>query len=84
VRVTDGTSRSFGGLSGADPDNPCLKWVEHPEPWVIEPGLIRELRPPLNLAENSHHPFCERLARIRSEAKARARSLEVLADGFKL
>jgi hypothetical protein len=64
--------------------NAFVCWLEHPTPWEIEPTLIRELRPPLNLAENSHHPFCERLSRIRSEARARARSMDVLPDGFKL
>ena len=60
-----------------------VTWIEHPAPWEIEPELIRELRPPLNLRENSDHPFCEQLSRIRREAKARARSMEVLPDGFK-
>jgi hypothetical protein len=64
--------------------NALVSWIEHPTPWDLEPELIRELRPPLNLAENSHHPFCEQLSRVRKEAKARARSLGVLPNGFKL
>ena len=62
--------------------NAFVSWIEHAAPWEIERELIRELRPPLNLAENTHHPFCEQLSRIRSEAKARARSLDVLPNGF--
>jgi hypothetical protein len=65
-------------------ENAFVCWLEHPAPWEIEPFLIRELRPPLNLAENSHHPFCEQLSQIRGQARARARSLGVLPNGFPL
>jgi len=66
-------------------ENAFVCWLEHPAPWEIEHQLILELRPPLNLAENR--------CRIRStqsypsfawQAKARARSLDVLPNGFSL
>ena len=69
-------------LSAWMEENAFVSWIEHPEPWVIEPELIRELRPPLNLADNSHHPFCEQLSSIRGEAKARARAMDVLPNVF--
>ena len=53
-----------------------------PAPWEIESVLIRELRPPLNLADNSHHSFYQHLSQIRKAAKARARSLGVLPNWF--
>jgi hypothetical protein len=37
--------------------NAFVCWVEHPRPWEVEPGIIAELRPPLNLRENRTHPF---------------------------
>jgi hypothetical protein len=46
--------------------------IEHPEPWLIEEKLIRELALPLNLQGNDH-PFCPVLTQLRTEAKARAR-----------
>jgi hypothetical protein len=59
--------------------NAFVTWVEHPVPWEIEATLIRELRPSLNLADNSAHPFRERLAQIRKHATTRARSMEIIA-----
>ena len=55
-----------------------------PTPWEIESRLIRELRPPLNLADNSHDSFYQHFSQIRKGAKARARSLDVLSNGFAL
>ena len=65
-------------------ENAFVCWLEHPAPWEIERQLILELRPPLNLADNSHHSFYQHLSQIRKGAKARARSLDVLSNGFAL
>jgi len=54
-------------------DNAFVCWVEHPRPWQIESVLIRELRPPLNLADNAEHPFCSTLRGLRGAAKQTAR-----------
>ena len=43
-------------------ENAFVTWLAHPAPWEIEGELIRELRPPLNLAENSHNSFYTELA----------------------
>jgi hypothetical protein len=61
-----------------------VTWLEHPAPWEIEHQLILELRPPLNLAENRSHSFYSELSQLRRQAKARARSLDVLPNGFSL
>ena len=45
---------------------------EHPEAWVVEEELIRELVLPLNLQGNDH-PFRPVLTPLRTEAKAEAR-----------
>jgi hypothetical protein len=59
----------------------CVRrWLEHPAPWQIEKHLIAELRAPLNLAENSAHSFYAELSQVRKQAKARARSLDVLPN----
>ena len=85
-RVGSGERMTFGDgeriLSEWMSENAFVCWLEHSAPWEIEPALIRELRPPLNLAENSYHPFCAQLSEIRKHAKARARSLDVLPNGF--
>ena len=52
--------------------NAFVTWVEHPEPWVVEKKLIRELALPLNLQGNDH-PFRPVLTGLRMQAKARAR-----------
>ena len=48
-----------------------VTWIEHPEPWLIEEELIRELALPLYLLENNH-PFRPVLTRLRTEARASA------------
>jgi hypothetical protein len=87
-RVGSGERMTFGAgeriLSEWMNENAFVCWLEHPAPWEIESQLIDELRPPLNLAENSHHAFHTRLSQIRKQAKARARSLDVLPNGFEL
>jgi len=61
-----------------------MRWLEHSALWQIESALIRELCPPLNLAQNSQHPFCAQLSQIRKQAKVSARSLDVMPNGFAL
>lgn len=71
-------------LSNWMSENAFVCWVEHPALWEIESQLIAELCPPLNLAENSHHSFYAELSQLRRQAKTRARSLDVLQNGFTL
>ena len=65
-------------------ENAFVYWFEHPAPWEVEGQLILDLHPPLSLAENSHHSFYTELSQLRRQAKARARSLDVLPNGFSL
>ena len=64
-------SKSFGRgeaiLSDWIGQNACLTWVEHPEPWSIEPSVISRLDLPLNLAHNRNHPFWPYLTEARSQ-----------------
>jgi hypothetical protein len=65
-------------------ENAFVTWVQHTAPWEIEGELIRELRPPLNLAETHRIRFTENYRSLRRQAKARARSLDALLGGFSL
>lgn len=51
-------------------------FTEHPRPWEHEEELIGSLDLPLNLDQNSRHPFHPTLSAIRKAAKKRARELE--------
>lgn len=53
--------------------NAYVVWVEHPEPWMVETGLLKSVSLPLNLQYNSHHSFSETLTRLRADAKQLAR-----------
>ncbi|MCF6526187.1 GIY-YIG nuclease family protein [Streptomyces sp. JJ36] len=50
-------------------------WVEHPQPWTLESELIGRLDLPLNLDQNGHNSFHQRLTQLRADARERARSL---------
>lgn len=52
-------------------------FIQQPEPWMLEKELIGTLPLPLNLAENSHHPFHSTLTGIRAEQKRRARQMPI-------
>ena len=81
-RMTFGAGERI--LSDWMSENAFVSWLEHPAPWEIEGEVIRELRPPLNLAENSHHSFYAELSQLRRQAKARARTLGLMPNGFTL
>jgi hypothetical protein len=48
-------------------------WVAHPTPWDVEVGVIRGMRPPLNIDHNRDHPYCVTNRRLREEFKRAAR-----------
>ena len=68
-RVGSGKRMTFGAgeriLSDWMSENAFVRWLEHPAPREMERQLILELRPPLNLAENSSHSFYTELSRLR-------------------
>ncbi len=51
-----------------------VTWVAHPEPWLLESETIDRLSLPLNLSQNSRHPFYATLSQLRRKARERARS----------
>jgi hypothetical protein len=51
-------------------------WVGHPEPWTIEPAVIRAMQPPLNIDHNRSHPYCRTNQALRAALKAAALPLK--------
>jgi hypothetical protein len=60
-------------LSGWMDERLRLTWAEHPEPWTVEAGVIAELEPPLNQAENRTHPTYARVQEARKRWREQAR-----------
>jgi hypothetical protein len=58
-------------------DNAQVCWTEHSEPWDLESRLITRLDLPLNLDQNRHNAFHNRLKELRAQARHRARELPV-------
>jgi hypothetical protein len=50
-----------------------LTWHAIATPWTIEAAVITAMRPPLNLADNTAHPFHETLSAARRKLQAAAR-----------
>lgn len=69
LREVGGRSKSFGigehRLSAWMEENARVTWVEHPQPWAVEPSVIDDLDLPLNLAHNRKHPFWQTLTDAR-------------------
>jgi hypothetical protein len=84
LRRTGASGRATFGTEGEKrlsewmADNARLCWVACPEPWVVETRAIAALNLPLNLSQNSGHPFHARLTALRADAKARARALSIM------
>jgi len=49
-----------------------LTWCERPNPWSIEGEVIAAMKPPLNAAGNSAHPFYTTLKESRADFRAAA------------
>ena len=54
-----------------------VAWVATSRPWELEEHLIRSLVLPLNLDQNRHSPFHQRLSAVRTAQRALARSQPV-------
>jgi hypothetical protein len=66
-------------------ENAFVTWVSHSEPWLVEVEAIGNLYLPLNLDQNSTHPFHAKLSATRVAAKKSAKSLPILPKlGFGL
>jgi hypothetical protein len=57
--------------------NAFVAWTTCPEPWVLERALLIEFSCPLNLKDNTHHPFAPVLKLMRLQALSRARELPI-------
>jgi hypothetical protein len=81
-RVGSGSRRTFSDgertLSNWMQDNAFVCWTEHPEPWLLEEGLIASLDLPLNLDQNTANRFHAEHSAIRRAAKAQASVRPVL------
>ncbi len=57
-----------------------VAFIEHPEPWTVEEGLLQEVSCPLNLDDNAHHPFHGTLSSLRRKAMAAARLAPIASE----
>jgi len=55
-------------------------WVEHPRPWELEKHILHRLSLPLNIQDNSHHPFALSLSAKRKAARKVARNSEIATE----
>jgi hypothetical protein len=80
-RVGDGKRFTFAEgeqrLSEWMAENAFVVWMECAEPWNVETRLISAICVPLNLSQNTTHPFHRVLSLRRKAAKSRARELPV-------
>ncbi|WP_248965431.1 GIY-YIG nuclease family protein [Sphaerisporangium perillae] len=81
-RVGSGKRLTFGRageqeLTAWMAEHAHVCWFEHPQPWLAESELIRQLDLPLNLDQNRRHHFHAYLSDLRATARARARGLPV-------
>jgi hypothetical protein len=80
-RVGSGRRHTFAdreaALSAWMASHAAVTWRATPKPWVAEAHLISTLTLPLNLDQNTHHPFAEKLLALRSAARRRADALPV-------
>lgn len=81
-RVGSGTRMTFSSgeavLSKWFEKSVSVAWVPHPEPWVVESEAISSMYLPLNLDQNSGHPFHPVLSAARKAAKEVAKELQIL------
>jgi hypothetical protein len=64
-----------GDLRAWQEEHLRVSWAECPAPWRpgLEAAVIAHFKPPLNLAENSSHPFYQRLKKARDRYRSAAR-----------
>ncbi|MFC8141576.1 GIY-YIG nuclease family protein [Streptomyces paradoxus] len=81
-RVGSGKRLTFGKAGEATlsqwmAENARVCWIEHAEPWALESKLISQLNLPLNLDQNRHNAFHDRLKELRAQARQQARVLPI-------
>lgn len=83
-RVGSGKRMTFGKASEATlsqwmADHARVCWIEQREPWALESRLIAQLDLSLNLDQNRHNAFHNRLRELRARARRRARESPISA-----
>jgi len=81
-RVGSGKRMTFGHdeetLSNWLEENAFVMWITHPKPWELETEVINTYSLPLNLDQNTAHPFHPILSQLRREAKQTANNKPIL------
>src|SRR5262249_45882841 len=49
--------------------NAAVCWVKTRQPWLVESAFIESVDLPLNIDQNTRHPFCVTLSGLRREAR---------------
>jgi hypothetical protein len=57
--------------------NAFVAWYPYPQPWLLEGVILKNLKAPLNIAQNSHEPFSPPVSLMRKKAKAIAREMAI-------
>jgi hypothetical protein len=60
-------------------DNAYVTWVETERPSLVEQQFIVSVSLPLNLDQNRHQAFHQRLTKVRADARMTARMLPVVS-----
>jgi hypothetical protein len=61
-------------------ENAFVCWTCHPTPWEIEKDILQRISLPLNIQDNTHHPFSSHLSDKRKHAKRLARDSEIATE----
>jgi hypothetical protein len=84
-RVGSGKRLTFASgetkLSERIARNAFVCWIATPDPWALEAKIISSIDLPLNLAQNSRHPFCPMLSAARRDARIAADGLPIWRRG---
>jgi hypothetical protein len=60
------------GLSVWQREHLRVRWAVAAEPWRLEAEVIAVMKPPMNRAQNAHHPFYGRMGEARARFRAAA------------
>lgn len=61
-------------------ENAFVCWIIHPESWILEEEIIKNVSLPLNIPANKHHLFSAKLSEMGREAKRVAKELPISRD----
>ena len=61
--------------------NAFISWVKHEAPWEVEGEIFHSVSLPLNIQDNDHHRFVQRLSSLRGDARRIAREMPIANEG---